>query len=441
MWYLYGFTTVSALLYGVAFWYPLHCWWGTLVSMVMLSGIHILSPANAFRCGFVWGLCAYAMQLYGIVIGIVTLANAQVWYAWLPGLFLVFYLALCTALFWCVGIWCEQFVPRVVWLALYWLWITYGCLFFCGRWEGHLLANPLIPWAVHPHFLWPVSWCGTAGATILLCTLSALVAYAINHTKYFCVCLILGIFFASAFLRQAEPVRNQVDWYHNVGVVTTPIIATVYAPSICHLIAEYIACVRAHDPHLYGIVFPESCIYPWQICAESILAEYVSEVGSCDYIIGSFYDDQGIYRNSCYWLRNGVLQKRFDKRHTMPLIERLPQFLQYNALKKLFFSTMPEIVPSTNERPVMQIGDIFFVPYICSELFFNRLPDDQHSDLPIVALINDRWAPPYLQELMYLGAVVQAYAWQREILYVSYTRYVWIIVAVHRRHCRPSDQS
>jgi hypothetical protein len=96
------------------------------------------------------------------------------------------------------------------------------------------------------------------------------------------------------------------------------------------------------------------------------------------------------------------------------------------TIKNLFFKTMPEIVPSLNERPLMQIGDTHVIPYICSELFVNRLPDDDYPNFLIVALINDRWAPPYLQELIYLGAVIQAHAWQREIVYVSYTRCSYI---------------
>lgn len=398
--------------------------------------LHMRSPKIAFLYGMLWGTCAYTLHLYGIIIGVVNLSAHPSWWPLLPGLFLVLYLALSTGVFWAAGAWCEkQFIPlphlalRAVWLWLYWLWITYGSLFFCGRWEGYLLANPLLPWAAHPQLLWPVSWCGVVGATLFLCVLSVAIAHSIKERKYILLSIIFLLFGAHCLHPPSHPPTLKLRrTYKKIEIVTTLIASISDDPSVCFCIAEHIACAYARNPNLCAIIFPESCVYPWRICAESLLAEHVTcGIEHCDYIVGSFYDDNGLYRNSCYWLRDGILQKRYDKRHAMPLIERLPWFLHFSATaKNLFFKTMPEIVPSSNERPLMQIGEMHVVPYICSELFINRTPDDNHPNLPIVALINDRWAPTYLQELIYLGAVMQAHAWQREILYVSYTRKIWI---------------
>jgi apolipoprotein N-acyltransferase len=424
---------ISALLYGLSYWHPAQLWWGTLASTALLFMLPMRSSKIAFIDGILWGTCAYSLHLYGIITGIVTLAAQPSWLTWLPGIFLVVYLAVATGFLWMVGMWCEQqlshiaLLVRIAWLWLYWLWITYGSLFFCGHWEGYLLMNPLLPWAAHPQLLWSVSWFGVIGATLLLCMLSALIAYAVECKHYFVLGVILLLFWIN--LSQKKVILSYSHcWYNNVKTITTPIIATAHDPSICIHIAEHIACAHARNPNLRAIIFPESCIYPWRVCAESLLVQYVpSNSEPCDYIIGSFYDDNGLYRNSCYWLRDGILQKRYDKRHAMPLIERLPWFLQFSStVKNLFFNMMPEISPSENERPPMQIGDTKVVPYICSELFINRTPDDHYPDTPIVALINDRWAPPYLQNLIYLGAVLQSHAWQREIFYVSYTRCSYI---------------
>jgi apolipoprotein N-acyltransferase len=420
---------ISALLYSLSYWYPTQLWWGTLASIALLMNLHMRSANSAFLYGILWGVCAYTLHLYGIIIGIVHLAAHPTWWALLPGIFLVFYLALSTGFFWAVGIWCEKHyaqLPRLalrtVWLWLYWLWITYGSLFFCGRFEGYLLVNPLLPWATHPQLLWPVSWFGVVGATFFLCVLSTAI-----QRKHFVFGVIM-LFFWINLARKNSVVPNPICWIKKIEVITTPITSISDDPSICFCITEHIACAYARNPNLCAIIFPESCVYPWRVCAESLLTSQVTcGIEQCDYIVGSFYDDNGLYRNSCYWLRNGILQKRYDKRHAMPLIERLPWFLQFSSTaKNLFFKTMPEIVPSLNERPLMQIGNVQIVPYICSELFVNRLPDDDYPDLPIVAQINDRWAPNYLQEIIYLGAVMQAHAWQREILYVSYTRKIWI---------------
>jgi apolipoprotein N-acyltransferase len=370
------------------------------------------------------------LHLYGIIIGIVRLAADQSWLTLLPGIFLVLYLAICTGFFWAAGVWCETqlcaHVPhaalRVVWLWLYWLWITYCSLFFCGRWEGYLLANPLLPWAAHSQLLWPVSFFGVTGATLFLCVLSIAI-----QRKHFVFCVIMLLFWID-LAQKKNALFDSNCLLKKIATISTPITSISDEPSICFCIAEHIACAYARNPNLCAIIFPESCVYPWRICAESLLTTQVTcTTAPCDYIVGSFYDDNGLYRNSCYWLHDGILQKRYDKRHAMPLIERLPWFLRFSpTIKNLFFKTMPEIVPSLNERPLMQIGDTHVIPYICSELFVNRLPDDDYPNFLIVALINDRWAPPYLQELIYLGAVIQAHAWQREIVYVSYTRCSYI---------------
>ncbi len=416
----------SGFLYGISFLFPQTCFFGTWISTVMLFTLSSFS----FTHSFMWGFVAYGIHMHGLISGVITLAPAAGFYAWLPGIFLICYLASATALWWSIGFLCERYVLetyqlllRVLWLWCYWLFITDGCFFFCGRWEGYLLANPLIPCATHNFFLCVVSLVGVGGATLFFCIMCAFIARAFGYQKYYGVIMVIGLLMLMNY--KYEPILNNElrDAFAHVGIVQESIISCVDDASVCNVVAEYVACAYARNPELAAVLFPESSVYPWRICAESTLADYMPTRKTCDYIIGSFYQDGEHFRNSCYWLRNGVVQKRFDKRHAMPLIERLPWFLQHPFFKQLFFADMPEIVPSSNARPVMYVGDVACVPYICSELFFNRVPGDTYSDLPIVALVNDRWAPPYLQQLMYCGAVVQAHAWHRTIVYASYTRH------------------
>jgi hypothetical protein len=139
-------------------------------------------------------------------------------------------------------------------------------------------------------------------------------------------------------------------------------------------------------------------------------------------VVGSFFDDaHNCYRNSCYWIKHGILQQRFDKRHAMILVERIPQLCSANMLKNMYFNQMPEIVPSCNIRPCITLSDTLrVVPYLCSELFFNEYPDD-HYDCTILLLANDTWTPArYIRHLMYLAVRFKAIQWQRTIIYVSY---------------------
>ena len=76
---------------------------------------------------------------------------------------------------------------------------------------------------------------------------------------------------------------------------------------------------------------------------------------------------------------------------------------------------------SSNDRIQLPMLNTIFIPYICSELFFNEWPDDDYTHAPIVAIINDTLLlDSYLQELLLLLARLKAVQWQRDILYVSY---------------------
>jgi hypothetical protein len=191
----------------------------------------------------------------------------------------------------------------------------------------------------------------------------------------------------------------------------------------CHALAT-------NDSSSVVIMVPESSLYAWQLCndaaAVSLLVAREAHA-TLDCIIGSFYDDNGFYRNSLYWIKDGTMQKRYDKRHAMVLIERLPVWLRCSLLKTIFFKSMPEIVPSSNEHPLIVVGGQQLVCYICSELFFNHYPDDPYGKIPILVLINDRWCSAYYMKLlMKLGAKIRALQWQRPIIYVAYSEMAYL---------------
>ena len=425
----------AGFIYGAAYWYPHYCWWGTLVSMILVICLHGRS-SDFFLYGLIWAAVAYSMHLYGVVVGVARLAAYTTIYAWVPGIALLVYLSLVTGIIWWLGSFIEQYTKPQhyffwgCWLTVYWLFITYVILWPAGCCEGYLLANPIVPWAAHPSLLVLVPWIGVMGMTIFVCLLAAGGAYLLHMRLKIVWCMVCLFFVCCWFISENSHFHDKRSALCIAPVPKYIPISSNIAAS-CRLVHDYVrmSLCECDQKIIRGAVFPESSVYQWDMCAQSLLAEYIPIDGIpvADYIIGSFCDDAGAYRNSCYWMRDGMLQKRFDKRHTMPLIERMPWWLKNTILYSLFFNAMPEIVPSDNERPIMMLGEMQCVPYICSELFFNRVPDDIYPNLPIIALINDRWCPfPYMQQLMYLGAVVQAYAWQRDIFYVSYSRCVEI---------------
>jgi hypothetical protein len=86
---------------------------------------------------------------------------------------------------------------------------------------------------------------------------------------------------------------------------------------------------------------------------------------------------------------------------------------------------------AVNDRLSLDLSDcVTCVPYICSELFFNEYPDDIYKNISVVALVNDtaflRRYASYISELLFLVARMKAIAWQRDIVYVSYSRSFFI---------------
>jgi hypothetical protein len=83
-------------------------------------------------------------------------------------------------------------------------------------------------------------------------------------------------------------------------------------------------------------------------------------------------------------------------------------------------------VSSCERVQLALLENVIFIPYICSELFFNELPDDCCKNDPIIAVINDLLFPTYMQKLLVLLARFKAIQWQRDIVYVSYTQSLFI---------------
>jgi len=106
----------------------------------------------------------------------------------------------------------------------------------------------------------------------------------------------------------------------------------------------------------------------------------------------------------------------------MLLSERLPDWLDVDWIRTRYFKNTPPVHAATNTRPLLKLSDrIAFVPYICSELFFNEYPDDHYPTHPILAVCNDHWAPlNHTKYQLYLAARFKAIEWQRPIIYISY---------------------
>jgi apolipoprotein N-acyltransferase len=186
------------------------------------------------------------------------------------------------------------------------------------------------------------------------------------------------------------------------------------------LIAYEIEQLAKAHPNLQLIVMPESSWNGLPLNEIFILPAF-KNLSIPHIIIGSFTLQNKIHCNSMYWFKRGQRAGRFDKRHAVPFIERIP-WGGHLLSKHLFFKQSDPICPSKGSRSSLMIDDgITLLPFICSELFCNNTPYDPLSSHPILAACNDWWfGLAWFRQLMLMVAQLRAVQWNRPILYISF---------------------
>jgi hypothetical protein len=428
----------SALVYVLPFWFSASLWW--LVFLFPIPLVYVgLQERISFKEGCVWGFVAYTLHLGGVLWGTMALARGSYMLRIIPSLFMIAYPSLFTGVwFWLIGIVKERFCPSgrlycqgILWcysLWLYSLWLDRYCLFLFDRCEGYSLMHPLIPLAEAPALLQLMPYVGKQFLTLAFYAFAVLIAIMlIKPTKMGALaCSIVLIPWAlSLVLWFSSCKKDAPRWFSRIVHLPKKFPRKQNVSVTARMLREEIKGLLDAHPAADIVVVPESSVYSPHLFSNQSLAAYVGPdhiEKSIHLLLGSFYNDNDQYRNSCYWLKNGVVQERFDKRHTMVMIERVPFLLKNTFLKNMYFSVMPEIIYSENKRPLLSLSEeLRLVPYICSELFFNEYPDDMHTREPIILIANDNWASiGYVRHLMYLVVRFKAIQWQRTIIYISY---------------------
>ena len=334
---------------------------------------------------------------------------------------------------------CSPIVRLCLWtgaLAFFIIWTDRYSLWIFGIKEGYPLMHPLIPLAQHPQLLSLLPIFGKPLLTLLLLLVPAS-----------CVALLWFKNGKALFVLALACLPWLLCWYCNVSQMDKPhwLAQVQTIPYMCaSTAANPVAMMKSAGnefkkiieqyPTTTVIIMPESAFN----CSVLGQSAELLRLWSCEHlgkavhlIFGTFRYHQDHYYNTAYWVYNGQLQQCFDKRHAMMVSERLSWFVGLPGLQDIYFGAQPLTAISSNERVQLSIADsVTCVPYICSELFFNEYPDDAYSDLPIVALMNDtsfvRYYSSYILDLLVLVARLKAIAWQRDIIYVSYTRNLFI---------------
>lgn len=427
---------ISAILYALPMLFSPWLWW--LVFIYPIPLLYLALETNlSFGYGFLWGLITFSLHESSVLWGIDNFAQGSLLARLLPSLIVISY----TALYPAIWFWINKLITNyrsphstsqklLQWTLSYWLFILFmdHCSMWAfGRLEGYFLLNPIFALAEQPKLLILLPVIGKALFTLLpFCLAGAVVYWHITRKR--CAGVLILALLAPWILSIAIPLPRpaQPAWLFKIVPLQKAICGK---QSIKWQIKEaqrlFKEIVVIH-PEAELIVMPESSFYcdSLDIYPSLCNAWVAKKIGRpLDITVGSFRWDGPSYRNTLHWIQDGTLKDVFDKRHAMVLVERLPPWLSCTALKDLFFKNFPCITPSTKKRPQLQLlADATFIPYICSELFFNDHPDDSYGKgTTILATTNDIWCKTTnIAHLMNLAARFRAVQWQRNILYISF---------------------
>lgn len=439
------FLVSSAFLYGISFMYSTILWWLVFlfpVPLLYITHIHNLS----FIQGYIWGFIVFSFHLYEGVFIVACLAGDFWWLGFFIGMCMVLYQALLPGfLFYgattiityfliqsSVGrlfLWVGTLFFFICWVDRYSLWI-FGVL------EGYPLMHPLILLTQQPELLLLLPILGKQLLTVFFLLVPAsfvLVLWYKNGKAFSCFLAICSLWALSWFFGfTSEKLSHLYDAIKSLPCMTY--CSGVHKEMTMKIVAREVKKILEQYPETNLIIMPESAlnITDFEYRPELLQLWHKKHMGKPLHIVfGTCRLQDGNYYNSLHWVYNGKLQACFDKKHAMLMTERLSDWMDCDDMRAIYFKDDISITRSDNQRIVLTIAEnISFVPYICSELFFNEYPDDCYPDMPILAIVNDilfkEEERGYMKKLLLRLAQFKAIQWQREIVYVSYSESVVI---------------
>jgi len=437
---------LSSCMYGAAFLLHEYLWWLVFIFPVPLC--YAAAKFNlSFWHGYVWAVVVLTLHLGGAISVILTISHE--W--WLVGLIMVIltivYQALCAGIIFLVMrmiIYLCSIKLLLVRLMIYaaglWLfivWVDWYSMWIFGLPEGYPLMHPFVVLAYKRYFLYLLPLVGkTVLMSFFLLVPISLVLVLCNRNcisiLFFCTAMIPWVFSWGMAQRDIQC----AGWYKKIK--SLPIMMCFGANQekvVIKLVANQLKNILIQYPETEVVIMPESA---FNINNFNDLSSLINQwdyhyVGKPIHLIfGASRWHQECYYNSFHWVHNGALQHCSDKRHAMFLSERLFGWMNNVLMRQIYFNQSVPIAISFDERMVLPLlHNRDFVPYICSELFFNEFPDDDYKDVAIIVIVNDSlflssyWSL-YIQKLLVLLARYKAVYWQRDIVYVSYAQSLFI---------------
>lgn len=427
----------SAILYALPFTLINSCWWIIAFFLIPLFYLAFKQQLTFFK-SLCWGFLAITLhnigEFYSSLVQIESSIFLGILIITVTNLYFAFHAAVIFTLASWISRLCTTQVPAlnrliqlIVWscaFTLFFIFMSSYCFWIFIRPEGNPVTHPLVPLALHPALLMLVPLLGKQIVVFLLIIWQGILTLMIVQP---CVSLaiiwsiITSTWLASTFFAQQE---IPPTWLSRIGYLPRSIEQKLSVSYSARMLRCYITSILNADPEIDIILVPEdgfqsSNLNLPQVCTQFDLQNITSN--HIQLIIGAYRKEKEFSYNTLYWISDGHLLRYFDKTHTMILTEKTPPIFGFNLFKKLDQGKIP-LSTGTNARPIFDLDlDIKLIPYICSEFYLHDEPDDNFTNETILAICSEKWIQlSCIKDRLFLLARLQALAWQRNILYITY---------------------
>ncbi|MGC2310593.1 MAG: hypothetical protein WA432_03170 [Candidatus Babeliaceae bacterium] len=427
----YFLLLLSAFLYGISFIFPLTCYVCIFFSFSILFFVQVFSTLSFFY-GFMWGWCAFVVHTVPLFCALVPVVYGKCSF-FIGWLVVISYGALYAGgWFFIVRLMVKKsgslFLRFCVVLFLYLLffeWMSNYCLWIFDYWEGYVCFHPVLL-AIHKPLVQKiVLYSGLKGGLLVIGLISCLGTYAYYRRSVY-----IGLIFCCFLLLTVFPYQCTQKlppaWFDEIGYATVPFCSGTV--EVYERIAEVTHVIRkllTHYPSLKTIIMPEST-FPFSINKYPFFAAcFVPFLKDDQRLLVGAYRSEGEYvYNSCYCIGADGVHALYDKQHRMFFLERIPTWFNYRLFKSWFLKDSFYFQKAEITKNVCWGKSMPFKLLICSDIFFNRLVS--YAD-PVICLVNDAWFKgTAIPELLYRRALMQAIISQNDLVYVSYTRALFI---------------
>lgn len=315
-----------------------------------------------------------------------------------------------------------------IWIFIFWLffiWVSGYSFWIFIRAEGPSYStNPITALIEFPSLLYGITTLGKYGLLLLLIAWQGALSLVLflRHKKHLALWITLSIFWLLFTLKKDVPITP--GWINRIAYIPRTFNHELSATYAARQVKTYIEALIQHDPAVDIFILPEDGIQSSRFYTHQTLCKTcMPNLNKCYHLIFGAYRKEGIQEfNTLYHLSDCELKHHYDKQYTMIFSEEIPNLIGTSILKKnIMFNPLSR--GKESRAPFYIDSAIAFIPYICSEVFFMDQPDDNYPIMPILAACSDKWATwDYTKERCLRVARLKAMEWQRDILFISYTR-------------------